>query len=126
MEVALMASAISQSNLRLLPYSLAGAVTFVALWLLLPKMGLVPSALLPTPAAVAEMFANLTHEPFAGYTIQEHLLSSFTRFAMGFGLAVAVGVPLGLLMGWYELLDRAVSPIFEAIRFIAPIAWVPF
>jgi NitT/TauT family transport system permease protein len=45
---------------------------------------------------------------------------------MGFGLAVAIGVPLGLLMGWFRTLDAIVSPLFDALRFVAPIAWVPF
>mgnify|MGYP003353207721 CR=1 FL=1 len=40
--------------------------------------------------------------------------------------AAAVGIPLGLLMGWYRWLDDIVSPFFETLRFIAPIAWVPF
>lgn len=40
--------------------------------------------------------------------------------------AAAVGIPLGLLMGWYRWLDDIVSPFFEALRFVAPIAWVPF
>ena len=44
----------------------------------------------------------------------------------GFVLAAAVGVPLGLMMGWFRLLDDIVTPVFDALRFIAPIAWVPF
>jgi NitT/TauT family transport system permease protein len=45
---------------------------------------------------------------------------------MGFGLAVAIGIPLGLLMGWFRWLDAVVTPLFDALRFVAPIAWVPF
>jgi ABC-type nitrate/sulfonate/bicarbonate transport system permease component len=45
---------------------------------------------------------------------------------MGFMLAAIVGVPLGLAMGWSRLLDDIVSPVFEGLRFIAPLAWVPF
>ena len=41
-------------------------------------------------------------------------------------LAAVIGVPLGLLMGWFRWLDDIVTPVFEALRFIAPIAWVPF
>jgi len=37
-----------------------------------------------------------------------------------------VGVPLGLLMARFRWLDRLVTPAFEAVRFVAPIAWVPF
>ena len=55
-----------------------------------------------------------------------HLLSSLQRFGMGFGLAALVGVPLGLLMARFRWLDRLVTPAFEAVRFVAPIAWVPF
>jgi len=115
-----------QSRLRWLPYTVAGAATFFALWTLLPQIGLVSSSLLPSPFVVGKTFFDLTHEPFAGYTIQQHLLSSFGRYAMGFGLAAAIGIPLGLLMGWYGWLDRAVSPIVHTTRFIAPIAWLPF
>ena len=46
--------------------------------------------------------------------------------ALGFGLAALVGVPLGLLMGWYRWLDDIVTPLFDGLRFIAPMAWVPF
>jgi ABC-type nitrate/sulfonate/bicarbonate transport system permease component len=69
---------------------------------------------------------ELTHQPFVGHTLQQHLASSFGRFAMGFALAVAIGVPLGLAMGWFRWLDGVVSPLFDGLRFVAPIAWVPF
>jgi NitT/TauT family transport system permease protein len=55
-----------------------------------------------------------------------HVLSSFERYAYGFLLSAAVGVPLGLLMGWFRWLDDIVTPVFDGLRFIAPIAWVPF
>ena len=81
---------------------------------------------LPTPWDVVARFANLVVEPFAGYTLLAHLLSSMQRFAMGFVIAVLVGIPLGLLMAWFPWVDRFVSPAFDAVRFVAPIAWVPF
>jgi NitT/TauT family transport system permease protein len=65
-------------------------------------------------------------EPFAGDTIQGHVIASLGRWAMGFGLAAAIGLPLGLAMGYWRFLDAVVSPIFEAYRYIAPLAWVPF
>jgi NitT/TauT family transport system permease protein len=86
----------------------------------------VKAQFLPTPLAVVQEFARLTREPFVGFTLQTHLLSSLGRFAMGFGLAAAVGIPLGLAMGWFRTLDAIVSPLFDALRFVAPIAWVPF
>jgi len=75
---------------------------------------------------VALQFFKLTQEPFAGFTLQAHLLSSIGRYLLGFALAVAIGLPLGLLMGWFRTLDAIVTPLFEGLRYVAPIAWVPF
>ena len=105
------------------------AVGFGALllvWLLATWTGLTSSQFLPSPLEVGRTFAQLTREPFAGFTLQAHLLSSFGRFFLGFSLAVVVGIPLGLLMGWFRWIDDVVSPLFEALRFVAPLAWVPF
>ncbi|HEY3583385.1 MAG TPA: ABC transporter permease, partial [Casimicrobiaceae bacterium] len=101
-------------------------MTFFAIWWAVAATGLVSAQFLPSPLAVAEQFVKLTQTPFVGYTLQQHLASSFGRFALGFGLAVAIGIPLGLLMGWFRWLDAIVTPLFDALRFVAPIAWVPF
>jgi NitT/TauT family transport system permease protein len=106
--------------------SLLGFVGFFALWWLIAVSGLVPKQFLPTPLAVVDRFVQLTGTPFVGFTLQQHLASSIGRFSLGFGLAALLGVPLGLLMGWFRWLDDVVTPLFEGIRFIAPIAWVPF
>jgi NitT/TauT family transport system permease protein len=84
------------------------------------------AALLPPPWEVAERFVTLQAHPFAGNTLFGHLASSMYRFAIAYGLALLVGIPLGLMMGWFKAVDRVVSPMFNALRFIAPIAWVPF
>jgi NitT/TauT family transport system permease protein len=106
--------------------SIAGLLAFFGVWTLASVTGMVPRLFLPPPWSVAMKFVELTREPFSGYTLQQHLLSSFTRFGMGFGLAVLIGVPLGLALGWFRWLDAIVSPLFDALRFVAPIAWVPF
>ncbi len=107
-------------------YGAAGLLLFLGIWSLLSLTGAVPRQFLPTPYDVASRFVQLLSTPFAGATLQQHLASSVMRFSYGFLLGAAVGIPLGLLMGWFEVLDEIVSPIFDALRFIAPIAWVPF
>lgn len=104
----------------------AGAVSFFALWTVVALSGLTSRDFLPTPLDVVQRFIELVVRPFAGYRLHEHLLSSLQRFGMGFGLAVVIGIPLGLLMAWFKWIDRIVTPAFEAVRFVAPIAWVPF
>lgn len=106
--------------------TVVGAAGFFALWSVVALSGLTTRAFLPTPLDVVARFATLVVQPFAGFTLFEHLWSSFQRFGLGFVLAVAVGIPLGLLMAWFDWVDRLVAPAFEAVRFIAPIAWVPF
>jgi ABC-type nitrate/sulfonate/bicarbonate transport system permease component len=101
-------------------------VLFIGLWSGLTVSGLVPAQFLPGPHTVISRFTELLASPFAGATLPQHLASSFVRFALGFLLAAAVGIPLGLLMGWFRWLDDVITPIFDMLRFIAPIAWVPF
>lgn len=113
-------------RLDLLLLSIAGIVAFFAVWWLVATSKGVNPLLLPTPAAVISTFVQLTHQPFASFTIQQHLASSLLRFLYGFVLAAVVGIPLGLAMGWLRWLDYVISPLFEAVRFVAPIAWVPF
>jgi NitT/TauT family transport system permease protein len=103
-----------------------GLVAFLGVWTFLSLSGIVPHQFLPAPHEVVARFAHLLTTPFAGATIEEHLASSALRFAYGFVLGAVIGVPLGLMMGWFRVLDEIVSPIFDGLRFIAPIAWVPF
>jgi ABC-type nitrate/sulfonate/bicarbonate transport system permease component len=103
-----------------------GLGMFIGLWYGLTAAGIVSKLFLPTPMEVLERFNTLLNRRFAGATLPTHLAASFQRFAYGFILAAAIGIPLGLLMGWFRLLDEIVSPLFDALRFVAPIAWVPF
>ncbi|MCG8410939.1 MAG: ABC transporter permease, partial [Bacteroidales bacterium] len=44
---------------------------------------------------------------------------------IGLLMGIAVGTPMGLLMGWYKPVNNFVRPLFEIIRPIPPIAWIP-
>jgi ABC-type nitrate/sulfonate/bicarbonate transport system permease component len=112
-----------QQTLRL---SLVGVLLFLGVWYLAVFSGITPRRFLPAPHEVVLQFIRLTQEPFAGFALGQHLLSSLRRFLNGFLLAVAIGIPLGLLMALSRGVQLLVTPIFESIRFIAPIAWVPF
>lgn len=103
-----------------------GTLSFFGLWYLAGALNLAPTQFLPMPHAVFGKLITLSQEPFAGFTLWQHMISSLQRYAMGFGLAAVIGVPLGLLMGWFRWLDDVVSPLFDGLRFIAPVAWVPF
>ena len=113
-------------SVELLVLSVIGAALFFGGWQVLAMSGAVSKQVLPSPAAVLEAGWTMMQKPFAGNLLQAHVFASLQRFAMGFGIAALIGVPLGLVMGRYRLVDDAVSPIFEGLRFVAPLAWVPF
>lgn len=114
------------SRFEFIVLTVTGFCALFGLWSAVTWARLVSPQFLPSPSDVATMIVRLTWEPFAGFTLQEHLLSSFARFVLGFAFAVGSGVPLGLTMGWFRWVDDIVSPVFESLRFIAPLAWVPF
>jgi NitT/TauT family transport system permease protein len=103
-----------------------GIATLFGGWALLSGLGLVSPAFLPGPLTVLRSMAEHTREPYAGSVLQMHLLASLEKFLISFSIAVLLGVPLGLFMGRFKALDWAVTPVFEAFRFIPTIAWVPF
>lgn len=50
---------------------------------------------------------------------------SLRRVAFGFGAAAALGIPLGLTLGWHPAANRVFNPVLELLRPISPIAWIP-
>jgi len=79
------------------------------------------SPIFPTPWAVVTGTLELAQDG----TLWEHITASLMRVGIGFGLAMLVGIPLGLWMGWVGGAYRTFNPIFQMLRPISPIAWIP-
>lgn len=107
-------------------HGIAGLIAFFGIWFAFAKSSLVPTMFLPDPVTVIGTLITLLHSTYAGHTIIQHLSASVMRYGYGVLLSAIVGLPLGLLMGWFRILDDIVSPLFNGLRFIAPLAWVPF
>jgi len=54
-----------------------------------------------------------------------HALTSLKRVAIGFSLAAVVGIALGVLVGSSRLAHRGLDPIFQVLRTVPPLAWLP-
>jgi NitT/TauT family transport system permease protein len=54
------------------------------------------------------------------------MLTSLLHFSIGIAAAFVIGIPIGITMGWFKQIDRAVDPIIEIVRPIPPLAWIPF
>jgi NitT/TauT family transport system permease protein len=79
------------------------------------------SAIFPTPWAVVAGTVELARVG----TLWEHIGASLMRVGAGFGLAVALAIPLGLWMGWVHGAFVTLNPLFQILRPISPIAWIP-
>lgn len=79
------------------------------------------SVIFPTPWAVVAGAWELLKDG----TLARHIGASLMRVGIGFGLAVCVAVPLGLWMGWVSAAYRTLNPLFQMLRPISPIAWIP-
>ncbi|HEV8260049.1 MAG TPA: ABC transporter permease [Burkholderiales bacterium] len=79
------------------------------------------SVIFPTPWQVVAG----TYELIDQGTLWNHIGASLFRVGTGFFLAVAIGVPLGLLMGWVAGIFTTLNPVVQMLRPISPIAWIP-
>ena len=85
---------------------------------------------LPTPLMVWEQSYELIVSPFFVYGTQDiglgwRVLTSLERVAYGFGLASVVGVLIGAAIGQSVWLMRGLDPIFQVLRTVPPLAWLP-
>ncbi len=107
-------------------------LTVLALWQLSGNNGAVAGGALPTPDRVWRAWkiwafdtpGPMTLSPYVG-TWGGSVYFSAQRVAKGFGLAVAIGVPLGILIGWSRLAAATVDPTIQWLRPIPITAWLP-
>lgn len=95
------------------------------LWYGVTALGLVKPFMLPSPGDLGREFLALVAQGYAQKPLREHVLSSLARTFAGLGLGLAVGIPLGLLMGASRTLYAILSPVFSFMRPIPPIAFIP-
>lgn len=112
-----------EARLRRFVLPLAGIALVAVLWwvgsLLLTRRTPIAAAFAPLPSLEA-----LWHL-VTGPDIWHHAWLSLKRVAVGLLLAVAVGVPLGILTGVWRLFAQATTPVFQFLRMISPLSWMP-
>ncbi|MEH6947071.1 ABC transporter permease [Bacillus sp. JJ634] len=96
-------------------------VALFLLWEIAPRIGLVDPAFFPTFSSVVISWWNMviSGELFA------HFMASITRSVSGFGLALLIAIPLGLMIGWYPLARELLNPVLELFRNTAALALLP-
>jgi len=85
---------------------------------------------IPTPLVTWHQAVEVFSDPFykVGPNDQGvgwNVLMSLQRVAIGFGLAAAVGIPAGFLIGRFNFLSRMFNPLISLLRPVSPLAWLP-
>jgi NitT/TauT family transport system permease protein len=101
-----------------LPAMAVIAALLAAWWLIVVETR---SVIFPTPWQVVTGIAELIEDG----TLFTHIGASLMRVGLGFSLAVLVAVPLGLWLGWVKGAYSTLNPLFQILRPISPIAWIP-
>jgi taurine transport system permease protein len=105
--------------------SLITALVLIGLWFLVTGMGWVKPLFLPSPVAVWGKFQMAVTDGVSNSTLLQHTLASLGRVLGAFFLALAVAVPLGILMGVNRWVRGILDPIIEFYRPLPPLAYLP-
>jgi NitT/TauT family transport system permease protein len=95
------------------------AILFLLIWDASVRIS--GSDIFPKPLEVLRGIVQLIEKGL----LFKYVVASLFRVTWGFGLAVAIGVPFGLFLGWYGWAFQAFNPMIQMLRPISPIAWIP-
>lgn len=112
--------------LRVLP-PVFGLALLVGIWALVAATS---GSSIPTPAETWTQAVGVFSDPFYrkgpnDQGVGWNVLMSLERVALGFGLAAAVGIPAGFMIGRFEFLSRMFNPLISLLRPVSPLAWLP-
>lgn len=88
-------------------------------------LGLISPGRFPSPADVLSSASQAFGPGYPDATLWVHAAHSLKLVAMGFLVSVALGIPVGLLMGWSRTAEALINPVFMLLRPIPPLAWIP-
>ena len=117
---------IRKNRVKYLSISVAVVLLVLLVWQLAVKFQLVSTRFFDSPMGVVEtILQKVTDKKPDGGLLYQHIWASAKVVWLGFLLAAVIGIPLGLFMGWFRLCDRIVRPLFEIVRPIPSLAWIP-
>ena len=103
--------------------SLLSLAIFVFLWALLDNS---EGSVIPNPIEVLRRFILVIREPVAKTGLLMHIWASLRRVLIAFVFASASGIVVGILIGWFpNSIGAVLNPVFNFLRPIPPIAWIP-
>jgi len=100
----------------------AAILLALVLWQFIAAVIIKYPFILPAPTDVFVAFVSLLKAGDIFLDIEASLI----HFAIGMGLALLVGIPIGIIIGWSRRVESFLDPLIELLRPIPPLAWIPF
>lgn len=97
----------------------------VVVWQLITMFQLVSPLYLPSPISVLQNLQTLATVGMVQKTLFDDIWISVARVGVGFLAAVVIGVPVGILMGWNDVIFKVIDPFIQFIRPVPPLAYIP-
>jgi NitT/TauT family transport system permease protein len=113
---------VTEMNKKTYILPIAVTVAAVALWETLSLTGMFPPSVFPSPNMVA---SGIVEEVRNGQLFND-LIASLYRVVAGFSLAILLGIPSGLILGYNQTTRVALLPAINFFRSLSPLAWIPF
>ncbi|MHB1253305.1 MAG: ABC transporter permease [Candidatus Humimicrobiaceae bacterium] len=113
-----------KNNLNNIAWAVITIAAFVILWQL-AAMLTGSEVMLPGPIRVLSLFIKSLYIPIGKYTLLGHMGWSLSRMMIGYSIGSILGIVIGLSMGWSKFVESIIKPIFEVLRPIPPLAWIP-
>lgn len=104
--------------------SLWSVAVFLLVWFLITRYWIVDSQAVPSPQALLATFVELIRDGYTRQPLWVHVLTSLEEALGGYVLGILVGVPIGLLAGYYPTVRAIVMPYVDFFRPIPPISLV--
>lgn len=101
--------------------NIVAILIFLLLWEIAPRLGLVNPAFLPPISDISITFLDT----IISGELAENIIISLERAATGFGLALIVSIPLGIIMGWYKKFEKFIDPLLQTFRQTSALALFP-
>ena len=102
-------------------YGVLGLVAVLAVWEVTANVGILRRSLVSSPSRIWQAAVI----DFGSGTIWPHITTSFTEFAVGFVASIVIGIPLGLLIGWFRRADYFLSVLLAGLNATPNVALIP-
>lgn len=104
----------------------SGFIVLFACWVLATStFHLIAPVRFPSPGDVYDAFVQLVGIGYADADLGTHILNSVRRVLIGFAIAIVTATPLGIFMGLSRTADGIINPVFQLLRPIPALAWIP-